>query len=341
MRKVYLALLVGMIPTVSMVMASFFLSHVTVSGVMEACFQNFAAGLILAAVAAELFPLLLANDVSTTQSVVGITVGFAIGLMVLNATEWFVGKFIDVLNRLNRRDSLVSIIQSLFQPRAPVVSEQSVGVDIVTVPDTSATRKKTDISFNDIEEKGLSCELRAMRMRAGSMDENGSSRDLLSEWMYDPVELSSVAIALPNHRSHLEEHLVEIHTDVVAMEAKSCRLVGDDQLSQRDTEQIAEEIDEAIHLLQYKLDHCRRLLEGSEIEVKSPASRGDGPGISRVNTTHPFNTTHPISNTTISIHSFFSPQSSSCGTLPVNTIHSRNSLFSPLPHHHLLFYDAH
>ena len=275
MRALHLALLVGMIPTVSMGVASFFLSQVTVSGVVEACFQNFAAGLILAAVAAELFPLLLASDVPAFQSIVGITVGFAIGFLVLNATEWFVEKCIDILNRLNRRDSLMSIIQSLFQPRAPVVTEQSVGIDIQQVPDTSATRKKTDISFHDIEEKGLSCELRLMRMRSGSVGENGSSRDLLSEWMYDPVELSSVAIALPNHRLHLEEHLLEIHSDVVAMEQKSLRLVGDDQLSQRDTEQISEE---AIHLLQYKLDHCRRLLEGSEIEVVSPGTVGDGPG---------------------------------------------------------------
>ena len=288
MRAVNLALLVGMIPTVSMGVASYFLSHVTVSGVVEACFQNFAAGLILAAVAAELFPLLLTNDVSTGQSIGGITVGFAIGLLILNATEWFVDKFIDILNRLNRQDSLISIIQSLFQPRPPVVSEQSVGIDIQQVPDTSANRKKTDISFHDIEEIGLSCELRQMRIRKDNGSDHGSDRDLLSEWMYDPVELSSVAIALPNHRLHLEEHLVEIHTDVVAMEAKSARLVGDDQLSQRDTEQIAEEIDEAIHLLQYKLDHCRRLLEGSEIEVISPASRGDGPGI------HPLHSLHSL-----------------------------------------------
>ncbi len=85
-----------------------------------------------------------------------------------------------------------------------------------------------------------------------------SERDLLSEWAYDPVELSSVAIQVPNHRSHLEEHLLEIHGCVIAMETRATHLVGNDHLSQRDTEQIAEEIDEAIHSLQYKLDHCRR-----------------------------------------------------------------------------------
>lgn len=74
---------------------------------MTACFQNFAAGLILAAVAAELFPLMLeTNDkrstwvcgtiyisfltclLSTiTHLQVGVSAGFLIGFIVLNSIE--------------------------------------------------------------------------------------------------------------------------------------------------------------------------------------------------------------------------------------------------------------
>ena len=40
-------------------------------------------------------------------------------------------------------------------------------------------------------------------------------------------------------------------------------------LTYQEMEQLAEEIDEATHNLQYKLDHCRRLLQGSETELAS------------------------------------------------------------------------
>lgn len=58
---------VGAIPTVCMLLASMVLYTVEVSDHVEAAFQNFAAGLILAAVAAELFPLVAEVVVITTN----------------------------------------------------------------------------------------------------------------------------------------------------------------------------------------------------------------------------------------------------------------------------------
>jgi len=49
------------------------------------------------------------------------------------------------------------------------------------------------------------------------------------------------------------------------MQNKSSML-SNSELTVRQTEDIAEHIDEQVHLLQYKLDHCRRLLEGSETD---------------------------------------------------------------------------
>ena len=243
MRGLYLALLIGLAPSVCMGIASFFLSHVTISGIVEACFQNLAAGLILAAVAAELFPLLQDDKIPPQDQMVGITIGFVVGLVILNGTEPAVEACIAALSRKPGR-------------RATEGSEHNVVDPPANINTTVGQRKKSDIPFDDIEEQALSTELRSMR-RTGPGDL--SERDLLSEWAYDPVELSSVALAQqPNHRSHLEDHLVEIHGRVVDMEIKAARLVGEDSLSQKDSEQIAEEIDEAIHVLQYKLDHCRR-----------------------------------------------------------------------------------
>lgn len=58
---------IGAIPTVCMLLASMVLYSIEVSDHVEAAFQNFAAGLILAAVAAELFPLVAEVVVITTN----------------------------------------------------------------------------------------------------------------------------------------------------------------------------------------------------------------------------------------------------------------------------------
>jgi phage shock protein A len=63
------------------------------------------------------------------------------------------------------------------------------------------------------------------------------------------------------------------------MESKAAQLLEGENIPRKDSEQIAEEIDEAIHSLQYKLDHCKRLLQGSETDAESSIQ-----GISNVNT---------------------------------------------------------
>ena len=265
MNPIYLAFLVTLAPTAGMVVASYFLTKVEIPAIVEACFQNLAAGLILAAVGAELFPLLMQPMVSTMPATMGITVGFFIGILLMNGTEVVVEKAIATFEARSKGE------------HAAVASHDPAAVGVSapgdqSPPQTSMQRKKTDIPFDDIEEAALTIELKSMRVGSSQAS---SQRDLLGDWMYDPVEASSAAMALPNHRSHLEEHLEEMHASVVAMEGKAARLVGEEHMTQRVTEDIAEQIDEAIHSLQYKLDHCRRLLEGSEIEV---VRDGDGPG---------------------------------------------------------------
>ncbi len=46
------------------------------------------------------------------------------------------------------------------------------------------------------------------------------------------------------------------------LDAKAARMLAPQAVSE--AEAVAESIDEEIHTLQYKLDHCRRLLQGSE-----------------------------------------------------------------------------
>ena len=58
---------------------------------IEAFFQNFAAGLILAAVGAELFPLL--HKYSTpSESIIGMSIGFPLGLFIIYGIEYVIDK---------------------------------------------------------------------------------------------------------------------------------------------------------------------------------------------------------------------------------------------------------
>lgn len=49
MTSLQLGVIVGLIPTVAMILSSILLTNIEVKPSVEACFQNFAAGLMLAA----------------------------------------------------------------------------------------------------------------------------------------------------------------------------------------------------------------------------------------------------------------------------------------------------
>ena len=77
------------------------------------------------------------------------------------------------------------------------------------------------------------------------------------------------------HREHIRSHLVELSHIVSGVEGRSRKLLSPAFAMARvhapfaasavaEEEQLSEEIDESLHTLHYKLDHTRRLLEGSE-----------------------------------------------------------------------------
>jgi hypothetical protein len=75
---VELGFLVGLFPAVSMLTASLALTAYEISTQTAACFQNFCAGLIIAAVAGELYPLL--SEGTVIESAAGEVIGFISGL---------------------------------------------------------------------------------------------------------------------------------------------------------------------------------------------------------------------------------------------------------------------
>jgi len=220
-----------------MVVVSLVLYQIHVSDLVEAAFQNFAAGLILAAVAAELFPLVA--QATDTESYVGVTVGFAVGYLFLVGTEplseYLVENFNDMVNKVK---VMLSIKGNDDDRQSPATSPIAV------------ERKKTRPKSFDGQDLPESTEL--------------MTSDIV--WDDEGVSFASTAIEQTTHKEHIKQHLLEISDEIKLMQDKSIKMM-DESISGKDSEVIAEEIDEAIHGLQYKVDHCRRLLQGSESNV--------------------------------------------------------------------------
>ncbi|KAJ1433638.1 hypothetical protein B484DRAFT_447182 [Ochromonadaceae sp. CCMP2298] len=228
--------LIGCFPTVAMIVSEAILTNVEVSAQTEACFQNFAAGLILAAVASELFPIL--SDASLEDSTLGITIGFFVGLCTVYGLEVIIGRLEELSDGKDEYEGVADGVVSLMH---------------------GASRQKSypkGASPADMLEDG---DVELTQYGTLTDDQN---------WEEAPVERASMAIARPAHRIHIKEHLEELVACVKMMELKSEELLEKGtELTTRQTEDIAERIDEEIHTLQYKLDHCRRLLQGSEADT--------------------------------------------------------------------------
>jgi zinc transporter ZupT len=87
---VQLGFVVGLFPALSMFVASVVLANYQVSPHVEAAFQNFCAGLIISAVASELFPLM--SEGTAVESVIGEILGFVLGLSAIYGLEHVIEK---------------------------------------------------------------------------------------------------------------------------------------------------------------------------------------------------------------------------------------------------------
>eukprot|EP01034_Spumella_vulgaris_P022805 gene22805-28970_t len=88
------------------------------------------------------------------------------------------------------------------------------------------------------------------------------------------LQLASQAIASPTHRDKIRKKVSELVKSIDNIEEKSNFLLisgrsgsQGQSLSDLNEETYADQIDEEIHKLQYNLDHCRRLIQGSESNI--------------------------------------------------------------------------
>lgn len=218
-----LGFLVGSVPTIAMIFFSIIFSNLSISKTTTALFQNFAAGLILAAVAAELFPLML-EDVKKSDTWGGVTIGFAVGLVLVYGLEPVIEYF-----ESDEAEEKPPIQASCVE--SPIANYVKSSQNIEKNPDEDVDNLELVLMENDFEEEGIA--------------------------------MSAVLIKLPEHKNHLLDHLLELKQKVDMIEEKCNRLTAE-KLTVNETEELAEKIDEDTHSLQYLIDHCRRLLHGSE-----------------------------------------------------------------------------
>lgn len=171
-------------------------------------------------------------DSGDKPSFVGISVGFFVGLSAIYGIEAFVG-YLEGLDEEEKDSDHGSLKIKSFPKRYDELASSPNGTPFHAL-------EMTKMPVRDIEQPS--------RGRSNSM----------SYYEDAAIERASHVLAnQPAHRGHLTEHLQELLEAIALMESKSDQLTNED-LTVRQTEDIAEAIDEQVHMLQYKLDHCRR-----------------------------------------------------------------------------------
>lgn len=266
-----------MFDVTAMLLASLLLSKISVSPVVEAFFQNYAGGLILAAVAAELFPLML--DAPKGQSMIGITIGFAIGISLvfgLDSLVEILEVYIkDLVLYMNTSESSV-VAGDLEAENSSKIDAEKVEI-FESSEGTLTFPKEYEFDGEDLQRysevndasKLLESPQKVNSKRVPLEIEDSSPHKhvkLMSEsdgsWALEPLRNSSVAFQDPHHRSHIESHMREIDSLIQAMDTNTVNLFDHTngfKYSQIESEVLAEKIDEDIHILQYKVDHVKRL----------------------------------------------------------------------------------
>lgn len=203
-------------------------------------------GLILGAVAKELFPQIATN--SKSNNMLGITVGFIIGLFFVNYLDYFVTMIENSLTCFNstkpQRSTSIDETNNAHEESEALtlVNMQAVSYEALNDGErqTKRNEKKGPASYGS--------------MTSGS--ECGSEADQDVPVMM----LSAQAVASPLHRQRIRSKITELIEGISSIEHKSKYLHNylNQTMSYFEAEQYADQIDEEIHRFQYNLDNCRR-----------------------------------------------------------------------------------
>lgn len=300
LEEILFSILIGSIPTGSMLFASLALINLKVPPLIEACFQNFCGGLIIGAVALELLPLMGPSQVTSPfNSVFGTSLGFILGVIMINGIDQIIDSFEDdnhehggeyvqipkcdvssqkyiALKQIEKEnmsrnmmqpldDSALKSIRGLlpWNITTSVPAEQQMEMKAIPLENEftkilseSQGRASLKTSYGML----LSPQLGMENGRDIDTDLEGCTKD---GYDHESILYAAIAIASPNHRAHIKEHFSAILNVICALESSALCLMSQGkgstpEISVRQSEKMAEEIDEQIHMLQYRLDHTRR-----------------------------------------------------------------------------------
>jgi hypothetical protein len=260
-NPVVVGVLAGSLPTVSMLLCSLMAVSFKFTSTFESSAQNYCAGklpsvtivvgllvdsfstgftgLILGAVAKELFPQI--DTDSKHDNLLGITIGFFVGCFFVNYLDYFVTSLENVLswamatNGVENSPSLDAAEQLESQQMLNHIAPQHASYNSL---DSSLFRFSSNVSTN------------------GEMSDAGSVED-----GDEPlIMLAAQATASPVHRQRIRSKIIELVDSIVSMERKSRALHGyvRNNMPHSEAELYADHIDEDIHRFQYLLDNCRR-----------------------------------------------------------------------------------
>jgi zinc transporter ZupT len=275
------------------ILFSILMINLKVQPLTEACFQNFCGGLILAAVSLELLPLMSPSETTTPfHSFVGTTLGFILGVIMINGVSKLIDSFendahlhgplltasakCDVsLKDFYQKDQDGNTKQN-FQPlwalspnggKKPLpwmstnTNSQERSIQMKELLEENETTKILTGSTKQTYGQQVPYTIDTAIQNTVSLENFDLDRAGCAEDGYDheAILYAAMAIATPSHRAHIKEHLTEIMSAICILEGNTVSLMrGNSPAELGQTEKLAEEVDEEIHMLQYRLDHTRR-----------------------------------------------------------------------------------
>lgn len=272
MGSTSVGLLVVLCPTTSMLTASwmmFFVWH-NVSHGIELLVQSFCAGLVLAATASELFPLVPTSDPF------GLSIGFLFGLGSIYLCAMVDTLFQDVEESEGSAEIRSSVVPG--DPSSSLLRYTAIGTsDSMGYELKSASSRRTDATASrspksdDAHANGA----------VGIADSPSPLPSIEDEFFLlevldnnKPGRLEIISQRLDT----LAALVRQMVTKAQALLASPGVLLAEDSAAYASManveleESLCEGIDEDIHKLQYCIDHCRRLLQGSGLGGSHAAS---------------------------------------------------------------------
>jgi len=243
MTSIGYGLILGFIPASFMIFSSFVMMNHSVSELTEAILQNFSAGMIISAVAAELYPQLKNEATSKGVTLLGVTVGFICACILLYGIEGLIDSFND---------------------------EDEDGEDEKGSHKSSSKNSSGKISRALLHSSSQKNGYQSISSIESTLDDAGDDPEGLGggggEWEDESVAVAVTSIRDPTQRSKLESLLNSILSSIVTA-SKHTQSLGQADLTANMLNEVTGSIDKEIHNIQFILDSSRRLFQAQDFAI--------------------------------------------------------------------------